>query len=323
MNAAPCVGIDVSKAWLDVVVLPGGEHRRLANDEDGWGGLVTWLGQPQTLVVLEASGGYEQGVVRALAGAGIAVAVGNPLWLRRYAQSHGQQAKTDRLDAAMLARYAEERRPTPSVLPDQTARTVAALVTRRRQLSQMRAADQTRRKQPDLLPEMQADLAAHLAWLTAQIKALDRQLAATVAADAVWQQRVAQLVTVPGIALLSAARLLVGVPELGQCAAEAVAGLVGVAPHPQESGLHRGRSVIGGGRRWVRHALYEMVMSTIRCDPTFGAHYAQLRARGKPHKVAMVACMRRLLGILTAMLRDGLTWQETKVGQGLFLPAAA
>jgi transposase len=323
MDAETFVGIDVSKDWLDVVVRPDGEHRRLANDADGWAEAVTWLGAERALVVLEASGGYERGMARALAAAGIAVSVGNPLWLRRWMQSQGQRAKTDRLDAALLAHYAEERCPVPTVLPDETARTVAALERRRRQLSQMKAAEQTRRTHPDLPADIGQQIAEHLAWLAAQVKQVDRQLAAVVATDALWQEQVAQVDSVPGFALLSATRLLVGLPELGKVSAEAAAALAGVAPYEQESGHHRGRRVIGGGRRWVRHALYEALTTTIRCDPTFAAHYAQLRAKGKPHKVAMVACMRRMLGILTVMRRDGLTWQQTAVGQGKFLPAAA
>lgn len=323
MNIDAFVGIDVSKGWLDVVVRPEGEHRRLANDPDGWAEAVAWLQEERALVVLEASGGYERGVVRALAAAGIAVSVGNPLRVRRYAQSQGQRAKSDRLDAAMLAQYAEERRPAPRVLPDETARTVAALLTRRRQLGQMKAAEQTRGTHPEVPEAMRQQIAEHLAWLTTQLKQLDRQLAAVVAADAVWQAEVAQVDTVPGFALLGATRLLSGLPELGQVSAEAAAALAGVAPYEQESGQYRGRRVISGGRRWVRHALYEALTTTIRCDPTFAAHYAQLRTNGKSHNQAMVACMRRMLGILTAMRRDGLTWQETDVGQGKFLPAAA
>lgn len=322
MRIESCVGIDVGKSWLDVVQLPGREHRRLANGEEGWAELVAWL-PPEPVVVLEATGGYEQGVVRALASAGVAVTVGNPLQLRRYAQSRGQRAKTDRVDAVMLAQYAEQMQPQPSALPDETARTVAAFVTRRRQLSQMRAEEKTRQKQPGLLAIVQQQLAEHITELSAQISAVDCLMAETVAADPHWQQRVNQLVTVPGIAQLTAVRLLVGLPELGQCSAKTIAGLVGVAPYPQESGQYRGRRVIAGGRRWVRHALFEAVMSTKRCDPTMRAHYAQLRARGKPHKVAMVACMRRLLGILTAMVRHALNWQQTKVGQGHFLLATA
>ena len=319
------VGIDVSKAWLDVVMRPTGEYRRLANDAAGWAEVIAWLADAHPLVVLEASGGYEQGVVQALSGADIAVSVGNPLWLRRWMQSQGQQAKTDRLDAALLARYAEERRPAPTDVPGETARTVAALLTRRRQLVQMRAAEKTRRQQPGLLAAVAEQLDAHLAWLSGQNNALDQQLAAAVAtaADDDWQQRVAQYDSVPGIALLTATQLAVGLPELGQVSAEAAAALAGVAPYDQESGQHRGRRVISGGRRWVRHALYAAMTTTIRCEPAFRAHYAQLVAGGKPHKVAMIACVRRLLGILTAMVRDGLTWQETDVGQGKFLPKAA
>lgn len=324
MQAASFVGIDVGKCWLDVVVLPGGQHQRLANASAGWQRLVDWVGaEPAPLVVLEASGGYEVGVATALAAAGLAVAVGNPMRLRRFAQSQGQQAKTDRVDAAMLAHYAERMRPAPTPQPDQTARTCAGLVTRRRQLTQMRAAERTRCQHPGLAPPVVAQVHAHVAWLDGQIKALDAVLAQTVAADPAWQQRVDQLVTVPGIGVLTATRLVVGLPELGHVSAKAAAALVGVAPYAQDSGQRHGRRTVSGGRRWVRHALYEAVFTTVRWEPTLKAHYAQLRAAGKPHKVAMVACMRRLLGILTAMLRDGLTWSQTAVGQQRFLPPAA
>lgn len=314
-------GIDVGKHWLDVVLLPAGEHRRLANADQGWEELVSWLQEAAgTLVVLEASGGYEIGAVSALDQAGLAVVVGNPLLLRRFAQSLGKRAKTDRVDAGVLAQYAERMRPQPRPLPDETARTVAVLVSRRRQLTQMRAAERTRLQAEQ--PLVAEELIAHIAWLSAQLKQLDRRLAETVAANAAWQKQVEQLTTVPGIGVLTATRLVVGLPELGQVSSKAAAALVGVAPYAQDSGQQRGHRSIAGGRRWVRHALYEAVMSTVNHEPTLAAHYAQLKAAGKPHKVAMVACMRRLLGILTAMIRDGLTWQETEVGQGRFLPAA-
>lgn len=318
------VGIDVGKQWLDVVVQPEGTHRRLANDESGWAQLLGWL--PPTgerLVVLEATGGYEVGVTQALDQAGLAVVVRNPLAMRRFAQSELRFAKNDRVDAAMLAQYAAQRKPHPRPLPDQTGRTIAALLTRRRQLSQMRAAEKARAKQPGLLPVVAAQLTDHITALRRQIAAIDQELAATVATDPARQQRVEQLCTVPGIGVLTATRLVAGLPELGQVSAIKAAALVGVAPYEQQSGRWQGQQAIEGGRRWVRHALFEAMMSIIQWEPTLGAHYAQLRAKGKPHKLAMIACMRRLLGILTMMLRDGLTWQQTDVGQGKFLPDAA
>lgn len=320
-------GIDVGKDRLDIVVRPGEVHKRFANTKAGWRRLLAWL-QPQgeALVVLEATGGYEAGVVAALDHAGVAVVVRNPLAMRRFAQSELRFAKTDRVDAALLAQYAEQRQPQPRPLPDETGRTVAALLTRRRQLGQQRAAEKTRVQQP--LPEpvqavLVAQLQTHIAELTTQIAQIDQLLAETVQTDPARQQVAAQLATTPGIGVLTATRLVAGLPELGHVSAKAIALLVGVAPHANDSGRRQGPRQIGGGRRWVRHALYEAVTTTVRCDPTFRAHYRQLRARGKPHKVAMVACMRRLLGILNAMVRHGLTWQETEVGKGTFLPDAA
>lgn len=317
------VGIDVGKDWLDVVVIPAGEHRWVMNTEAEWRSVVPWLREGDVqVVVLEASGGYEAGVVGALRRAELPVWVGNPLQLRRFAQSLGKWGKTDRIDAAMLALYGQRMRPTPQPITGDQERTNAALVTRRRQLTQMRAEEQTRLQQPGLPQAVLEQLTAHITVLNAQIKELDRLLADAVAADAQRQWRFSLLTTTPGIAALTGTRLIVGLPELGLVSAKAVSALAGVAPYPRDSGQMHGQRTIGGGRRWVRHALYEAVMTTIRCDPTFAAFYARLREAGKPHKVAMVACMRRLLGILTAMLRDGLTWQQTKVGQGHFLPAA-
>jgi transposase len=311
------LGIDVSKAWLDVAERPSGRGWRVANDEAGWQALIESVGTGgPALVVLEASGGYEIGLVAALDLAGSAPVVANPLATRRFAQSLGRRAKTDRIDAAMLAQYGERMRPTPRPLPEATARMLQELVARHRQLTKMLVEEKNRRHQAS--PLLRPGVEAHIAWLEGQRAEVDRLLESAVVADPAWQDRVATLDSAPGIGFLTATILAVGVPELGRCTAKEVAALVGVAPWAVESGQHRGQRRIAGGRSAVRHGLYVALTSTIRCDPTFGAHYARLRAAGKPHKLAMVACMRRLLGILTVMLRDGLTWQQTRVGQGLF-----
>jgi transposase len=312
------IGIDVAKAWLDVAERPSGRGWRVANDEAGWQELVAELaGRGPVLVVLEASGGYELGLVAALDLAGLPPVVANPLATRRFAQSLGRRAKTDRIDAALLAVYGERMRPTPRPLPEATARVLQELVARHRQLTKMLVEEKNRRHQASAL--LRPGVEAHIAWLEGQRAEVDRLLASVVASDPDWQARVATLDSAPGIGFLTATILAVGVPELGTCTAKEVAALVGVAPWAVESGQHRGQRRIGGGRSDVRHGLYVALTSTVRCDPTFGAHYARLRAAGKPHKLAMVACMRRLLGILTMMLRDGLTWPQTAVGQGHFL----
>lgn len=311
------LGIDVSKAWLDVAERPGGQSWRVANDENGWQQLVAELGGGRSvLVVVEASGGYEVGLVTALDLAGLPPVVANPVATRRFAQSLGRRAKTDRIDAAMLAQYGERMRPTPRPLPEAIARVLQELLARHRQLTKMLVEEKNRRHQASAL--LRPGVEAHIAWLEGQRAEVDRLLASAVASDPAWRERVEVLDSAPGIGFLTATLVAVGVPELGVCPAKQAAALVGVAPWAIESGQHRGQRRIGGGRSAVRHGLYVALTSTIRCDPTFAAHYARLRAAGKPHKLAMVACIRRLLGILTAMLRDGLTWSQTRVGQGLF-----
>jgi transposase len=276
---------------------------------------------PPTLIVLEASGRYELGVVTALDLAGLTPVVANPVSTRRFAQSVGRRAKTDRLDALLLATYGERMRPTPRPIPEATARGLQELLARHRQLTKMLVEEQNRRHQASAL--LRPSLEAHIAWLAGERDAVDRLLASLVASDPDWQARVTVLDSVPGIGALTATILAAELPELGHVSAKALAALVGVAPYAVESGQQRGRRQISGGRRRVRHALYEAVTTTIRWDRSLGAHYAHLRSQGKGHKVAMVACMRRLLGILNAMIRDGLTWQQTQVGQGLWLARAA
>jgi transposase len=312
------IGIDVSKAWLDVAVRPDGTGMRVANDTAGWQALIAQFGGgAAALIVLEASGGYEAGVVVALDAAGLTPVVANPVATRRFAQSQGKRAKTDRIDAAMLAEYAERMRPTPRPVPAAIARQLRELVTRREAVVKMLVEEQNRAHQASEVVRPQIEAVVTL--LTAQRRELDLLMASVVASDPDWQARVELLDTVPGIGAFTATILAVGLPDLGQSPAKPQAAVLGVAPHPHESGRFRGRRHIAGGRAWVRHVLYEAVLTTVRCEPTFTAHYRQLRARGKTHKQAMVACMRRLVGILTAMVRDGLTWQETKVGQGHFL----
>jgi transposase len=316
------IGIDVGKTWLEVVERPAGTHVRVANDPAGWAQLLARVGPADPpLIALEASGGYEAGVVLALDAAGRTPVVANPVATRRFAQSLGRRAKTDRIDAAMLAEYAARMRPTPRPVPDATARQLRALLARREAVVKTLVEEQNRAQEASALVRPQVE--AVVALLTAQKRELDHLLASAVASDPAWQARVDLLDSVPGIGPLTATVLAVGLPDLGQGSAKAQAALLGVAPHPHESGRSRGRRCIGGGRAWVRHVVYEAVLTTVRCEPTFRAHYRQLRARGKTHKQAMVACMRRLVGILHAMLRDGLTWQETQIGQGQFLPDAS
>lgn len=312
------IGIDVAKAWLEIGERPGGVTWRVPNDPDGWQAVVDHCtAAPPTLIVLEASGQYELGIVTRLDLAGITPVMANPVSTRRFAQSLGRRAKTDRIDALMLAQYGERLRPTPRPIPEATARGLQDLLARHRQLTKMLVEEKNRRHQASAL--LRPSILAHIAWLEDQRDEVDRLLASVVARDPAWQARGTLLDSVPGIGALTATILAVGRPALGHVSGKALAALVGVAPFAMESGQQHGQRHIGGGRHRVRHACYEAVTSTIRWEPSFQAHFAHLQAQGKAHKVATVACMRRLLGILNVMLRDGLTWQETDVGRGVFL----
>jgi transposase len=309
-------GIDVSKAWLDVVQLPEQLHWRIPNDATGWTALIARaaVAEPRW-IVLEASGGYEVGVTVALDAAGRTPVMLNPLVSRRFAQSHGRLAKTDRVDAALLARFGQERQPQPRPLPSELARDLAALLGLRDGWVAERAAAKAQLQQSRTVAR--GHLERHLAELSTRIGAVEADLSERVAGDPAWTARVVQLATVPGIGALTATVLAGGLPELGQATAKQVAALVGVAPVAAESGIRHGRRTIRGGRRQVRRALYQAVFTAVfnrRCRASvLRDHYAQLTARGKPRKVALVACMRRLLGLLTAMVRTGCSWDELTV----------
>jgi len=321
--ATPIVaGIDVGKSTLVAALSTSTRSRSFPNAEAGWQRLITWVREQQgTLVIMEATGRYHLGIWEALEGAGIAVAVGNPQQLHYWIKSQGQRAKTDGLDAMQLARYGVARQPKPTPLPSKPKRTIAALVDRRQQLIK----DQTRLGNQLELADAAVvdDLADQLADVQRRIRAMEAKLETATAADAETDQRVRQLQTAPGVAHLTAARLVADLPELGQVSGKQIAALVGVAPFDRQSGRVNGPARIGGGRATLRHALYPPIVTTIRCDPTFAAFYARLRAKGKSVNQARIACLRRFLGVLNAMVRLGLTWAETKVGQRQFLPLAA
>ena len=305
-------GIDVSKGWLDIMQLPEQRHWQVANDASGWAQLVTQADTADPAwIVLEASGDREIGLVVALDAAGRTPVVLNPLVSRRFAQSHGQLAKTDRGDATLLAQFGLERRPEPRPLPSELARDLAALIAVREDLVTQRVALTNRLEtaRPVARPHLETQIAA----LTAQVKVVDRELAALVASAPAWAATVAQLRSVPGIGALTATILAVGLPELGQVSAKQLAALVGVAPVADDSGVRHGTRTVRGGRRVVRRALYQAMFTIRRRDPILRRHFQQLIDRGKPYKVAMVACMRRLLGLLTAMVRTGCRWDQLNV----------
>ena len=305
----PCfVGIDVAKAHLDVHLRPQGESFRVGNDPDGIAALVGRLtAWAPAGIVLEATGGYEALLVGALAAAGLTPALVNPRQARDFARATGRLAKTDAIDAAALAHFAEAIGPVPKPLPDEAARAFAALLARRRQLVQMRAAEQNRLGTAPTAA-VRRDVQRHVAWLTRQLARLDKELGEAVQASPLWRAKEDLLRGVPGIGPTVARCLLAELPELGSLSGRQAASLAGLAPRNRDSGAYRGRRSIGGGRAGVRGALYMASLSAARYNPVLKAFYRRLRAAGKLAKVALIAVARKLLTIVNAMLRDGRPW---------------
>ncbi|MDB4886329.1 MAG: family transposase [Gemmatimonadetes bacterium] len=305
------IGIDVAKAELVVAVRPSGAQWTVANDEPGRRTLVERLcaERPQ-LLVLEATGGYELPAVAALVAAGLPVVVVNPRQVRDFARSTGQLAKTDHLDAAMLALFAERVQPPVRALPDAATQALDALVARRRQLVEMLVAEQNRlgmaRSRGDRA--VTVSLRQTIAFLTRQLGAADRELGTMIRESPVWRERDDLLQSVPGIGPVVARTLLAALPELGHLGRRAIAKLVGVAPLNRDSGTWRGRRTIHGGRASVRAAVYMAALVASRHNPVLKAFYDRLLAAGKPKKLALVACMRKLLTILNTLLRTQQPW---------------
>lgn len=302
------VGIDVSKRQLDVVVIPGEEYRVVSNDEAGVMELAERLEAlaPQSIVV-EASGGYEALVSMALAAAGLPLAVVNPRQVRDFARASGRLAKTDRIDAAVLAAFAEALRPVVRRLKDEQTQELDALCTRRRQLVAMLATEKNRLHGAP--KAARRDLKEHIRWLERRIRDHDHQLKALVKASEVWRTNDELMQSVPGVGSVTSVSMMAELPELGTLNRRQICALAGVAPFNRDSGTLRGRRCVWGGRAPVRNALYMATISAIRCNPVISAFYRRLLEAGKPTKVALTACMRKLLVILNAIVRTGRPWE--------------
>lgn len=313
---APCVGIDVAKDQVQVATRPLEREWTAPTTAAGLGRLAQQLAAlAPRLLVLEATGGYEQPVVAALTAAGLPVTVVEPGRVRHFARATGLLAKTDRIDARVLARFAEQVEPAVRPLPDAVQRELALLVQRRRQLLEMLAAEEQRLDQQTLFPRspITGSLAAHVAYLRQQLADTDQALTAQLRAHPRWDATHALVRTVPGVGPVTAATLLAELPELGTLSRQQIAALVGVAPLARDSGRWRGQRQIGGGRAAVRQVLYMAALTAVRSRRSpLHAFYHQLRARGKAFKVALVACMRRLLVILNAMVREGRPWDPAR-----------
>lgn len=302
------VGIDISKHSFDLHLLPEGQATHYANDPEGIRQCLQFLREAQPeRIVLEATGGYEMALTLALQTATLPVIVVNPRRVRDYARSQGHLAKTDRIDAQVLAEFAQSPRVQVRPLPDAQARQRAAWIARKHQLVEMHVAESNRLEQASDRTVVQS-LQRSLRTLQKQILAFDRKIAAALAADPHLQRKVEILDSTPGIAAVTAAVLVTDLPELGRVNRREIAALVGLAPMNRDSGQFRGKRTTGGGRVRVRCALYMPMLTVIRCNPVLRQFYQRLLDNGKPKMTALVAAMRKLVTILNTMIKNNQLW---------------
>jgi transposase len=300
------VGIDVAKLALDIFIGSTGAGFSVTNDEVGIRKLIAQV-KPADFVILEATGGLEMPVASALAAAGIAVAIVNPRQVRDFARATGRLAKTDRLDAEVLAHFGEAVRPPARPLADEQAQALEALVTRRRQLVEMLTAEKNRRARAPKVLHRSID--EHIRWLAKRLADFDDELGELIRHTPLWRERDELLRSVPGVGKVLSSTLLAQLPELGMLNRKQIAALAGLAPFNRDSGSMRGRRCIWGGRAQVRRVLYMATVAGVRSNPTIRTFYLRLRANGKHAKPALIACMRKFLVILNAMLHDKTHWQ--------------
>lgn len=308
------VGIDVSKRTCDVAGLDATAVHKILNSADGHQQLITRLPAPGTcLVVMESTGGYEAPLALALSSAGHLVAVVNPRQVKHYIRSRNIRAKTDRIDARLLAEFARERTPVPKAYcADQEH--LQALIVRRRQVVEHRTSERNRKQQAqfaDVAKSVQQSIDA----ATKEIRRLDKEILKLVQADDDWRERYERAQTVPGVGKTVAAALVGELPELGDISREQVASLAGVAPVNRDSGEFRGHRFVQGGRQGVRNLLYMAALSAIKCNPVIRRYYVRLKQQGKASKVALTACMRKLLVILNTMFKTRTNWGEHRRAQ--------
>jgi transposase len=306
------IGLDIAKDHIDVSVRPTEDRWQADQTEDGIGALIARVvALTPALVVVESTGGYETAVVTALAVAHVPVAVVNPRQVRDFAKAIGRLAKTDAIDAAVLALFAERVRPEVRPLPDEAHQELVALVTRRRQLLDMLTAE--RNRLATARRSVRASVQQHVRWLERRIHDADADLTTTIQQSPLWRATDDLLRSVPGIGPITSSLLIALLPELGALSRREIASLVGVAPLNRDSGQQRGRRVVWGGRASVRAPLYMATLVATRYNPVIRTFYQRLRAGGKPPLVALVAAMRKLLTILNAMLKHQQSWQPVKV----------
>lgn len=309
MSSAIYVGLDVSKAWLDLAVRPAGRSWRCANAPAAFTQLITDLtALAPTLIVLEATGGLELPVAAALATANLPTVIVNPRKVRDFAKASGRLAKTDQLDAHVLAHFGEALQPTVRPLPDAAHQALSAVLTRRRQLLDMLVAE--RNRLPTAAAPVRERIERHIAWLQTELDDLEVELEQLLQASPVWQATENLLRSVPGVGPVTARTLLAELPELGTLDPKPLAVLVGVAPLNADSGRKQGKRHIWGGRAEVRSALYMATLNAVRFNPVIRDYYQRLRRAGKLPKVALVAAMHKLLTILNAMVKQQSPWRS-------------
>jgi transposase len=309
MDSITVVGIDVSKDRLDVAVRPSGEVIAVERNGAGLEQLTTRLQALAPLVVaLEATGGFETIAAAALAAAGLPVVVVNPAQIRAFAKAIGQRAKTDPIDAATIAHFAEATKPEPRPLPDEATRLLGDLVARRRQIIEMIGAER-QREQRVTIPHLRRSITRLLRALEKELASLNTDIDDAVRGSPAWREKENLLSSVPGIGPVISSTLLAELPELGQLGRREIAALAGLAPFTRQSGRWRGKSFIGGGRTAVRTALFMGAIVAKRHNPVLKAFFDRLVAAGKPKMVALIAVARKLLTILNAIIRDSRPWQ--------------
>jgi len=305
------VGIDVSKGALDVAVVPSEDVQHFENDDGGCRSLVTWLTalQPK-LIVMESTGGLEMLITSMLSSAGLPAVIVNPRQVRNFAKAMGKLAKTDTIDSLVIARFAQAIKPEIRPLKDEQTLELKALITRRKQLIEMLVAEQNRLSSSHHTVKVR--ITVNINWLKKQIEDIDKEIANTITKSDIWREKEELLTSVKGVGPVLASSLICLLPELGTLCRKKISALVGVCPYNRDSGHYRGKRRISGGRVDVRNVLYMATLAATRFNPIIKAYYEHLKEAGKMPKVAIVACMRKLLTILNAMLKANQKWDPLR-----------
>lgn len=308
------IGIDVSKGALDVAVVPSEEIRHFENNDVGCRNLVVWLAEVKPpLIVLESTGGIEMLAASMLSSAGLPAVIVNPRQVRNFAKAMGKLAKTDAIDALVIAHFAQAVKPEVRPLKDEQTLELKALITRRKQLTEMLVAEQNRLKASHL--RVKSGITINIDWLRRQIDDIDRDISNTIKKSDVWREKEELLTSVKGVGPVLSASLICLLPELGSLCRKKISALVGVCPYNRDSGYYRGKRSIGGGRADVRSVLYMATLAATRYNPVIKAYYEHLKKAGKIPKVALVACMRKLLTILNSMVKTNQKWNPLRAQQ--------